>query len=354
MKVNANEVVSPAKRNLLDLSIEELEVEFEKIGQQKFRAKQIFQWCHKGINDIEEMTNLSKDLRQNLKDIFFIGKHKIKQKLVSKIDGTTKYLFELIDGNVIESVLMIYEHGLTVCISSQVGCKMGCKFCASTHVGYERNLTPGEMLDQILTIQADAGKRVGNIVIMGIGEPLDNYDNLIKFLRLVNHPEGLNIGYRHISVSTCGLVPNILRLAEENMHVTLSISLHAPNDEIREKIMPINRKHSIDKILEACKIYTEITKRRITYEYALISGVNDSRENSAELAHRIKGTLCHVNLIPINAIEDVDFKKSDRKQISVFKVILERYGIETTVRRELGSDINAACGQLRRSTITKG
>ncbi|HEX3030580.1 MAG TPA: 23S rRNA (adenine(2503)-C(2))-methyltransferase RlmN, partial [Clostridia bacterium] len=260
-------------------------------------------------------------------------------------------LFSLDDANMVESVLMEYKHGNTACISSQVGCRMGCKFCASTGIGYVRNLSAGEIFDQVLTIQKDTGKRVGNIVIMGIGEPLDNYDNIIKFLKLVNDPEGLNIGYRHISLSTCGLIPEIIRLSKENLPITLSISLHAPNDEIRERIMPINRKYSIDKIIEACKIYTEVTKRRITYEYALISGVNDSRENARELATRIKGMLAHVNLIPVNAIEGADFKKSSRQQIEQFKAVLEHSGIETTVRRELGSDINAACGQLRRSNV---
>lgn len=341
------------KINLLDLSIEDLQGLLAEMGQEKFRAKQIFQWLHKGIKDIDEMTNLSKALRQALKDKAYIGKLVVLHKLVSKIDGTAKYLFQLKDGHIIETVLMEYKHGNTVCISSQVGCKMGCKFCASTGVGFVRNLSPGEILDQVLTIQSDSDKRVGNVVIMGIGEPLDNYDNVVKFLRLVNHEEGLNIGFRHISVSTCGLVEAMLRLAKEGIPITLSISLHAPNDEIREQIMPINKKYSIDKIIEACKIYTEVTSRRITFEYALISGVNDSKHNALELAHRIKGMLCHVNLIPINPIEDADYKKSSRQQIEQFKEILERYGIEATVRRELGSDINAACGQLRRSVLNK-
>lgn len=341
------------KTNLLDLTIEELQTLLASLGQEKFRAKQIYQWLNRGIKEIDEMSNLSKPLRQALKDIAYIGKLKIKNKQVSSIDRTTKYLFELADGNVIESVLMYYKHGLTACISSQIGCRMGCRFCASTGLGLVRNLTAGEILDQILSIQADAGDRVGNVVIMGIGEPLDNYDNILKFLKLVNHPEGLNIGYRHISLSTCGLVPEIHRLAEENLPITLSISLHSPNDRIRGGIMPVTRKYSIDKIIEACKIYTEVTKRRITFEYAMISGVNDSKENAFELAGKIKGMLCHVNLIPVNSIETVDYRKSNRKNIEQFKEVLERYGIETTVRRELGSDINAACGQLRRSDVDK-
>ena len=340
------------KQNLLDLSVEELQDMFSGLKLEKFRAKQVFQWLGKGIKDIDEMTNLTKSARLVLNEVSYIGKLEIKHKYVSSIDGTAKYLFQLNDSNIIESVLMEYKHGSTACISSQVGCKMGCRFCASTGIGFVRDLSPGEMLDQILSMQNDSGKRIGNVVIMGIGEPLDNYENIIKFLRLVNNEEGLNIGFRHISLSTCGLVPEIFRLSEEGIPLTLSISLHAPNDEIRESIMPINKKYSIDKIIEACKIYTEVTKRRITFEYAMISGINDSRDNALELAKKIKGMLCHVNLIPINTIEQADFKKSSRQNIEQFKEILERYGIETTIRRELGSDIEAACGQLRRSNIS--
>jgi 23S rRNA (adenine2503-C2)-methyltransferase len=336
------------KINLLDYSIEELEAILSEMGQQKFRAKQIFQWLHKGITDIDEMSNLSKQLRDSLNEKAYIGEPEIEHKLVSKLDGTAKYLFKLRDGNVIESVLMEYKHGFTACISTQVGCRMGCKFCASTGIGFDRHLSPGEMMGQILAIQNDTGKRIGNVVMMGIGEPLDNYDNVVRFLKLVNHPEGLNIGYRHISLSTCGLIPEMLRLSKENMPITLSISLHAPNDEIRVKIMPINKKYSIDKIIEACKIYTEVTKRRISFEYALIQGTNDSKDNALELSKKIKGVLCHVNLIPVNAVVGTEMQKSSRQQIEIFRSVLERYGIETTVRRELGSDINAACGQLRR------
>ncbi|MCX7748114.1 MAG: 23S rRNA (adenine(2503)-C(2))-methyltransferase RlmN [Clostridia bacterium] len=341
------------KENLLDMTLEEMQEFLAGLGQERYRAKQIFQWIHKGIKDIDEMTNVSKALRDELKKVSYIGKLQIEQKFVSKIDGTKKYLFSLKDENIIESVLMEYKHGLTACISSQIGCKMGCKFCASSGVGFIRNLSSGEILDQIISMQNDAGKRIGNIVIMGIGEPLDNYDNILKFLKLVNHKEGLNIGLRHISLSTCGLVPKIIELSKENLPITLSISLHAPNDAVREKLMPINRTFSIDKIIEACKIYTEVTKRRITFEYAMIRGVNDSKENALELASKIKGMLCHVNLIPINQIHDVDFKKSGNVEIDKFMGILERYGIETTVRRELGSDISAACGQLRRGLMER-
>jgi len=338
-----------SKLNLLDMTIEELQEGLAAVGQEKYRAKQIFHWVHKGVKDIDEMTNLSKDLRQTLKDGFYIGTLKILKKLVSRIDGTTKYIFELEDRNVLESVLMEYKHGITACISSQVGCKMGCKFCASTGVGYVRDLSAGEILDQIISMQNDAGKRISNVVIMGVGEPFDNYDNLMKFFKLVNHKDGLNIGFRHISVSTCGLIPQMLELSKEKIPVTLSISLHAPNDAIREKIMPINKVYAIDKLVEACKIYTEATGRRVTFEYAMIAGINDSKENALELAKKIKGMLCHVNLIPINPVEGTDFRRSSRQQIEMFRNALERFGIETTVRRELGSDISAACGQLRRS-----
>ena len=246
--------------DLLNLSIEELEDLFQKMGQQKFRGKQVFQWVNKGVKDIDEMTNLSKDIRETLKRTAYINKLEIVKKFVSKIDGTTKYLFKLMDGNIIESVLMKYEHGLSVCISSQVGCKMGCKFCASTGLGFVRNLTASEMLDQVITVQKDAGSRIGNIVVMGIGEPFDNYDNLVKFIRLVNHKEGLNIGARHISVSTCGLVPEILKLSKENLPVTLSVSLHAPNDEERDKIMPVNKWYSIDKLLKHVRYIQRLQK----------------------------------------------------------------------------------------------
>lgn len=335
--------------DLLSLNIEDLEIFLAKMGQQKFRARQIFQWVNKGIKDIEEMTNLSLELREEIGKAAYINNLEIVKKFVSQIDDTTKYLYKLNDGNIIESVLMKYSHGFSICISSQVGCKMGCSFCASTGAGFIRNLTSGEMLDQIITTSKDSGCRISNIVIMGIGEPLDNYDNLIKFLRIVNHKDGLNIGARHISVSTCGLVPEIMRLSEESLQITLSISLHAPNDQLRDKIMPVNKRYPIDKIIEACKIYTKTTNRRITFEYALINGVNDTKEVANELGKLVKGMLCHVNLIPLNSIAYKDYVKSTREKISIFKNILESYGIETTVRRELGSDINAACGQLRRS-----
>lgn len=339
------------KLDLLNMTIEELEDLLVKTGYKKFHGKQIFQWTNKGIKDIDEISNLSKELRNKLKEVAYINRLEIVKKLVSSIDGTVKYLFRLTDGSTIESVLMEYQHGYSTCISSQVGCRMGCRFCASTGAGFVRNLTSGEMLDQIISIQADAKKRIGNVVIMGIGEPLDNYDNVVKFLRLVNHKDGLNIGARHISVSTCGLVPKILQLSKESLPVTLSVSLHAPNDSIRDKIMPVNKRYSIDKLIEACKIYTETTNRRITFEYALINGVNDSKDSALELAGRLKGMLCHVNLIPVNTVDGAGFNRSTKEKTAGFKGILERCGIETTVRRELGSDINAACGQLRRGLV---
>jgi len=343
--------VTNTKVDLLSLSMDELITFLEKAGQQKYRAKQIVQWLARGVKDIDEMTDLSKDLRSILKETSYIEKLEIRERYKSKIDGTTKYIFQLSDGNVIESVLMIYKFGNTACISSQVGCKMGCKFCASTGLGFMRNLSPGEMFDQILAINKDSGLRIRNIVIMGIGEPLDNYNNVIKFIRNVNMAEGLNIGYRHITISTCGLVEKMMELAKEKIPINLSVSLHAPNDEKRQKIMPIGKIYSIDKIIEACKIYTEETKRRITFEYALIDGFNDTRQDAQELAKRIKGMLCHVNLIPLNTVEGVNLRTASRQKAEIFKKELENYNIPVTIRRELGADIEAACGQLRRRVI---
>jgi len=339
------------KTNLLDLTKEELEEKILAMGHPKYRARQIFRWLGKGASSIDEMTDISKDLREELKKVFVIDSPEIAGKLVSKIDGTVKYLFRLSDGYVIESVLMGYKHGFSACISSQVGCKMGCKFCASTGIGFDRNLTAGEFLAQIIAINRDIGERVSNIVVMGIGEPFDNYDNLVKFLRIAHDPDGLNMGYRRITVSTSGLVPGIIKLSQEDMPVNLSISLHAPNDTVRAGIMPVNKRYSIDKLIEACNIYTRVTKRRITFEYIMISGLNDSEENARELAEKIKGMLCHVNLIPLNDVSNTGFKRSSRNNIEKFRNILMAKGIETTVRRELGEDINAACGQLRKSAI---
>ncbi|MBE7037310.1 MAG: 23S rRNA (adenine(2503)-C(2))-methyltransferase RlmN [Ruminococcaceae bacterium] len=339
------------KINLKDLTISELEGFLEKIGEKKFRAKQIFKWLSLGVVSFDEMTDISKDLRKKLSDISFISKMEIERKLVSKIDKTTKYLFKLSDGNMVEAVVMYYKHGITICISSQVGCRMGCKFCASTIGGLVRNLSAGEILDEVIFAQKDIGERISNIVMMGIGEPLDNFDNVIKFLENVNNPLGLNIGYRHISLSTCGIVKNIVELEKLNIPITLSISLHAPTDDLRGEIMPVNNAYNVDTLIDACKRYVEKTNRRISFEYTMIKGVNDSENIARILAKKLKGMLCHVNLIPVNEVDETHFKKSDTKQIEKFIAVLEKSGITTTVRRKLGSDINASCGQLRRSNM---
>jgi 23S rRNA (adenine2503-C2)-methyltransferase len=338
------------KTDLLNLSFTELNKLLTNIGCEEFRVKQVLNWLYKGIKDIDEMTNLPKETRNKLKRISFISKATLQNKYVSK-DGTTKYLLRLFDDNLIESVLMKYNYGLTACISSQVGCKMGCRFCASQGLGFIRNLTTGEMINQVLYIKEDCGLHVGNIVLMGIGEPLDNYSNVVKFLKLLNMAEGLNISYRKITVSTCGLVPEILKLSEENLPINLSLSLHAPDDKRRAEIMPISKIYSIDKIVEVCKIYLEKTKRRITFEYAMIQGYNDSLKDASDLANRIRGMLCHVNLIPINVVKGLGFRPSDKKNIDEFKKVLEKNHISVTIRRELGEDINAACGQLRRQML---
>ncbi len=322
--------------------------ELSGVKFEKFRAKQIFSWLMKGVASFAEMSNLSAKQREALSEYCYIAIPKIHKKFVSKLDGTVKYLFELFDGERIESVFMRYKHGNTICISTQAGCRMGCSFCASTLAGLSRHLTPSEMLGQILAAQNDTGERISNIVMMGIGEPLDNYDNSVKFLRLVNCPDGINIGYRHISLSTCGVVPGIYRLAEENFPITLSISLHAPTQEYRESIMPVARKWSIDELLSACRDYIKDTGRRISFEYTMIDSVNDSEECARTLAKLLSGMLCHVNLIPLNDVRERNFKKSNTKSIQNFAAILEKNGITATVRRRLGSDINASCGQLRR------
>jgi len=337
--------------NLMDMTLEDLEKMLSDMGQPKFRAKQIFKWANSGIQSIDDMTNLSKQFRQELSQVCNISRIKLVNKLQSEIDSTAKYLFELEDGNLIESVLMEYKYGFTACISSQAGCRMGCNFCASTGADFSRNLTASEMMDQVMTMQEDSGNRIGHVVLMGIGEPLDNYDNVIKFLRIINHSDGLMIGLRNISLSTCGIVPKILQLAKENIPITLSVSLHSAIDDKRSAMMPINKSFCIDKLISACKIYTERTKRRITFEYAMISGENDSEQDAKELSGLLKGMLCHVNLIPVNSIQGNGYKRSSRIHIDKFKNIMESRGIETTVRRELGSDINAACGQLRRNRL---
>ena len=323
-----------------------------ELGIPKFRAKQIWlQLFQKLKTDFAEMSDIPKSLLPTLNEHFEIRTPQVLEKLVSRLDGTEKYLFRLYDGSIIESVLMRYEHGNSVCVSTQVGCRQGCAFCASTKNGFVRSLSAGEILGQIESItrehMGEEGFRVDNIVLMGIGEPLDNYDNVLKFLHLVNDKNGLNIGYRHISLSNCGLVPEIKRLARENLPITLSISLHAPNDEIRSATMPINRRYNIDELIEACREYQAVTGRRISFEYALIDGVNDSVEHARELAKRLKGLLCHVNLIPVNPIKEKNFKKTTKNNLILFTNSLNNSKINATVRRRLGADIDAACGQLR-------
>ncbi len=337
--------------DLRSMEYGELEAFLTELGEPKFRAKQVFSWLMQGVDDISEMTNISKKTKELILEKAYISRLKIREKYISKLDGTVKYLFELDDGNCIETVVMEYKHGLSVCISSQVGCRMGCGFCASTIGGLYRSLSAGEILNQVIYAQKDIGKRISNIVMMGIGEPLDNYDNVIKFLHNVNHPDGLNIGYRHISLSTCGLVDKIRKLANENLPITLSVSLHAPNNEIRDKIMPVNKKYRVEELIEACREYIKITNRRISFEYSLIAGVNDSEENAYELANLLKGMLCHINLIPVNHVEERKYYKGDALSIRNFQEKLISLGMNATVRRELGSDISASCGQLRKKVL---
>lgn len=318
-----------------------------------FRAKQIYYWLNQPISDFSQMTNIPKSLISILEEDFDFYTVKIERKLVSKIDGTVKYLFSLHDGECIESVLMKYHHGYTICISTQVGCRMGCSFCASGLSGLIRNLTASEMLAQIITAQADNNVRISNVVMMGMGEPLDNFDNSVRFLKLVSNENGLNIGLRHISLSTSGVVSKIYSLAECNLPITLSVSLHAPCDEIRDKIMKVNHKWNVDALIKACKDYQKVTTRRISFEYAMIKGVNDSDECALMLSKLLKGLLCHVNLIPANPVVENDFVKSSDDRVSVFAKLLNGYGINTTVRRTLGADINASCGQLRRKTLNQ-
>lgn len=337
--------------DLKDLEYHELEALLKTQGQPRYRAKQVFQWLHRGAESFAEMTDLPKTVRDRLAEMYFVSRLSIREKYVSRIDGTVKYLFELEDGNCIESVVMRYKHGLTICISSQVGCRMGCGFCASTIGGLYRNLTAGEILNQVLFAQKDVGERISNIVMMGIGEPLDNFDNVIRFLHNVNHPDGMNIGYRHISLSTCGVVDKIYRLAEENLPITLSVSLHAPNDAIRDTIMPVNKKYPVETLIKACRDYIGVTGRRISFEYALIAGINDGPAQAEELAALLKGMLCHINLIPVNKVEERNYHKGRTQDIRRFQDRLLELGMNATVRRELGSDISASCGQLRKKVL---
>ncbi len=337
------------KKDIKSMSVEELKSELTEMGEKPFKAGQIYSWLHKHcVTSFDEMTNISKDLRANLEKNYDIYTCTIEKKLVSVYDGTVKYLFRLNDGELIESVVMKYKYGYTICVSSQVGCRMGCNFCASGIAGFIRNLAPSEILSQIYAAQQDLSVRISHIVMMGVGEPLDNFDNVVRFLKMISDENGQNIGMRNISLSTCGVVSGIYKLMEKKLQLTLSVSLHAPNDTIRSRTMPVNNKWNIDELLTACRDYTRATNRRISFEYAMISGVNDSDECAKELSGRLKGMLCHVNLIPVNSVKERDYRKSNKDRMSSFIKILEKSGINATVRRTLGSDINASCGQLRR------
>jgi len=321
-------------------------------GYPKFRAKQIYDWCHvKVVRDVNEMNNLPKDIREDLKEDFI--SLEIVERFESKVDGTNKFVFRLADGNVIESVFMPYKHGNSVCISSQAGCRMGCRFCASTLMGLARNLTASEMLDQIYAISYVTGDRVSNVVVMGTGEPLDNYDNLCRFIELLTNEDGLNISQRNVTVSSCGLVPEIYRLADEDFSITFALSLHAPNDEKRKELMPIANKYSIEEVLNACRYYFEKTGRRITFEYSLVAGENDTKQDAQELSALLKGFPCHVNLIPVNPIKERDYKRADNSSVQKFKNMLEKNTINATIRRGMGKDIDAACGQLRKTYMER-
>lgn len=330
-------------KNIKDYNIEELKQELINMGEKPFRAEQIFKWVYQEkVKSFDEMTNISLELREKLKQEYNICNFEIIKKQESS-DGTKKYLFDLLDGNAIETVLMSYHHGFSICVSSQVGCKMGCKFCASTGIQFVRSLTSGEIVEQIIAVEQDEKIKISNVVFMGIGEPLDNYDNVINAVRIINNPKGLNIGARHISISTSGLVPKIYKLAEENIQCTLSISLHATTDEKRSKMMPVNNTYNIEELMKACRDYINSTNRRISFEYALAKDNNDNLKDAQELVKLLKGMLCHVNLIPINKIENGEFTKSTNENIIKFRDYLNEHGIVATIRRELGSDIDAAC-----------
>ncbi len=336
--------------DLKNMTIDELEKFFLDIGETKYRAKQVFRWIYRGVTSFDDMTDLKKDLRQKLKNMAFISNLQIAKKVVSSEDGTAKYLFLLDDENIVEGVAIKYSFGNTSCISTQVGCNMRCSFCASGIGGKVRNLKASEMVDEVLIMNKDYGK-ISNIVLMGSGEPFDNYDDVMKFIKIVNNPFGMGIGVRHITISTCGIVPKIYEFADEGLGVNLSISLHAPTDDLRSQLMPINKVYPIKDLIDACRYYIDKTHRRITFEYSLIKGVNDSYDMSLKLSNLLKGLLCHVNLIPVNYVNEIGYEKADNEKIMAFKNVLERSGITCTVRRELGSDIDAACGQLRRKYL---
>lgn len=335
-------------KDILSMLPQEIEGELAALGEPKYRAKQIFDWLSRGVRDFDEMTNLPKALKEKLKAEYTLYRPKVLSKQVSKLDGTIKYLWELYDGNAVETVVMSYKHGNTVCVSSQVGCRQGCAFCASTIGGLVRCLEPSEILDEVLFSQLDSGKPISNIVLMGIGEPLDNFDNVMRFLELVNHPDGMNIGMRHISLSTCGITERFDELAEKNLQITLSVSLHAPDDETRSRLMPANRGRGVEQLMDSCCRYYQKTGRRISFEYAMIDGVNDTEKHAHLLAQRAKSVGAHVNLIPLNHVEERQFRPSTAGHMKAFIKILEDAGVNVTVRRKLGGDVDASCGQLRR------
>ena len=342
------------KTEIKCLSVAELKTELAEMGEKPFRAKQIFKWLHLPVSSFDEMTDLSKDLRAKLSERYMLTVPKVVREQVSKVDGTHKYLWQLHDGDCVESVLMRYEHGNTVCVSTQVGCRMGCAFCASGLLGLKRHLSAGEILDQILFIQKDSGLPVNNIVLMGTGEPLDNYDNVLKFLHLVSCPDGINIGQRHISLSSSGLADRIEQLADEKLQITLSISLHAPDDESRSSMMPVNRSYPIERLMKACNYYFDTTGRRISYEYAMARGKSDRPWQAEMLAALLKGRPSHVNLIPLNPVKESPLQPSSPQAIRRFQQILQKHGVTATVRRKLGPDIDASCGQLRRRILEEG
>lgn len=340
-------------KNIKDYNLEDLKEEMVFLGEKPFRAEQIFKWLYQeNITSFDEMTNVSLELREKLKEKYTLCVYKILKKQMAK-DGTKKYLFDILDGNAIETVLMEYHHGYSLCVSSQVGCKMGCKFCASTGIDFVRNLSSGEIVEQLLAVEREENIKISNVVFMGIGEPLDNYENVINAIKIINNQKGINIGARHISISTSGLVPKIYKLADENIQCTLSISLHATTDEKRSSMMPVNNAYNIEELLKACKYYISKTNRRISFEYALAKNNNDNLEDAERLADLLHGMLCHVNLIPINEIENGKYLQSSNENIIKFRDYLNSKGIVATIRRELGSDIDAACGQLRRKNLKK-
>ena len=340
-------------KNIKDYNIDELKQEFINLREKPYRAEQVFNWIYKeNVTSFDEMTNLSKDLREKLKQNYTLCIFKILNKQISK-DGTIKYLFDVLDGNAIETVLMKYHHGYSLCVSTQIGCKMGCKFCASTGIPFARNLSSGEIVEELLAVERDENIKISNVVYMGIGEPMDNYENVVNSIKIINNPKGINIGARHISVSTSGVVPGIYKLADENIQCTLSISLHSTTNESRSSMMPINNRYNIEELIKACKDYIATTNRRISFEYALAKDNNDNLEDAKRLVELLKGMLCHVNLIPINKIENGKFDKSSNENIIKFRDYLNDHGIVATIRRELGSDIDAACGQLRKKSLQK-